>query len=303
MKDKTFDYYLQEALKELEKPCEEFNSVRCERLLTKCCRVLLEGSDNLDKFMKKNNDENVESNPINGSQDSFGEGNFSLRSSVVLEVEDVEESHGEAFKYPKRCRDFFGILLPFPVFSSLGSHECSPCGLPQTGRGLYGEKDKLSKAGNSRVQGSCGAKRRRVKNEKVSFVSVSNSSGVYSGTFLNSNSRAVLGVSSDTGSFRTAGRSSGGRSRELFSELLSQNREEGVREAVAVHSIYSAGSNGGFWTDGSFSPLGSRRLVSDNADKSITLGRFHSNPPEGGGIGEVSRSQNGQGGLPWVMEE
>jgi len=156
MKDKTFDYYLQEALKELEKPCEEFNSARCEWLLTRCCGVLLEGSDNLDKFMKKNNDENVESNPINGSQDSFGERDFPFCSSVVLEVEDVEKSHGEALKYPKCCRDCFGILLPFPVFSSLGSHECSPCGLPQTGRGLYGEKDKLSKAGNSRVQGCSG---------------------------------------------------------------------------------------------------------------------------------------------------
>lgn len=38
----SFDYYLQEALKELEKPCEEFDPEKCDGLLTRCCRVLLE---------------------------------------------------------------------------------------------------------------------------------------------------------------------------------------------------------------------------------------------------------------------
>lgn len=41
-KGKTFDYYLQEALKELEKPCEEFDSEKCDRFLTRCCQVVID---------------------------------------------------------------------------------------------------------------------------------------------------------------------------------------------------------------------------------------------------------------------
>lgn len=286
---KPFRAYLEEALKELEKPCEEFDSEKCERLLTKCCRVLLEGSDNLSKLVKKNNDKNVEGNPIKRSQDSLRERNLPFSSPIVLEVEDVEELYGKTFKRSQCRRDYSGILLSFPVLSSLGSHNCSPCGLPEAGRGLYRETDELGEAGNSGVQGGCGAERGSVRDEKVSYISVSGSSGIRSGTFLNSNSWAVLGISSDTGTFRAVGGSSSGRSRELFSGLLSQNRKEGISETVAVHSfvsgsalsIGSAGSNGGFWADGSSSSLGSRGLVSNKADKSITTGRFHSNPPKG----------------------
>jgi len=41
MKGKPFDYYLQEALKELDKPCEEFDEQKCERLLEHYCSALI----------------------------------------------------------------------------------------------------------------------------------------------------------------------------------------------------------------------------------------------------------------------
>ena len=177
MKDKTFDYYLQEALKELEKPCGEFNSARCEWLLTRCCGVLLEG--------------------VNEDSNSDGKN------------EESKRTNEERQRVEKNLRSFF---------------------------------------------------------------------------------RPIYSHNNQTGLWRIS-------------------RNVNVNETAPFHSfvgcsavgISSAGSNGGFWADGSLSPLGSRRLVSGNADKSISLGRFHSNPPEGEGIGEVSCSQSGQGGLPWVI--
>ncbi|MEO2083735.1 MAG: hypothetical protein ABGX12_06910 [Desulfurobacteriaceae bacterium] len=44
MKDKTFDCYLQEALKELEKPCEEFDSKKCEELIARAVRVVIDNT-------------------------------------------------------------------------------------------------------------------------------------------------------------------------------------------------------------------------------------------------------------------
>jgi len=44
MKDKTFEHYLQEALKELAKPCEEFNFQKCERLLGCACKVVIDNT-------------------------------------------------------------------------------------------------------------------------------------------------------------------------------------------------------------------------------------------------------------------
>ena len=41
-KSNAFERYLQEALRELEKPCEEFDAARCERLLTRCCKVVID---------------------------------------------------------------------------------------------------------------------------------------------------------------------------------------------------------------------------------------------------------------------
>ena len=160
-KGKTFDYYLQEALKELEKPCEEFNATRCEKLLTKCCRVLLESVN--------------ENSNCNG-------------------------------------------------------------------------KDKKGKRTNEECQ--------RVEKKLRSFL------------------RPIYSRNNQTGLWRIS-------------------RNVNVNETVAIHSfvgcpafsIGSAGSNGSFRTDGGSSPLDSRRLVPDKADKSITLGRFHSNPPKGVGIG------------------
>jgi len=163
-KGKTFDYYLQEALKELEKPCEEFNATRCEKLLTKCCRVLLESVN--------------ENSNCNG-------------------------------------------------------------------------KDKKGKRTNEECQ--------RVEKKLRSFL------------------RPIYSRNNQTGLWRIS-------------------RNVNVNETVAIHSfvgcpafsIGSAGSNGSFRTDGGSSPLDSRRLVPDKADKSITLGRFHSNPPKG----ELNKEQD-----------
>jgi len=44
MNNRTFDYYLQEALKELAKPCEEFNAQKCERLLGRVCKVVIDNT-------------------------------------------------------------------------------------------------------------------------------------------------------------------------------------------------------------------------------------------------------------------
>jgi len=44
MKGKPFDYYLQEALGELAKPCEEFNAQKCEKLLKRACRVVIDNT-------------------------------------------------------------------------------------------------------------------------------------------------------------------------------------------------------------------------------------------------------------------
>jgi len=213
-KGKTFDYYLQEALKELEKPCEEFNSERCERLLTKCCRVLLEGVNENAEGYGKNKDGNGNSN------DSLSEN----VAETKLEVKDVF-------------------------------------------------KERNSENG---FQVSC-----------------SSSSGIRSGTFLNSNSRAVLGISSDTGSFGSVRRSSGRRSGELFSGFLSQDREEVIGEKSIVLSSTSHnrscsfagnglnGSCNGVFTACSsvFSPC--RLTTSRGRDADSSYGRFHSNPPKG----------------------
>lgn len=53
-KGKTFDYYLQEALKELEKPCEEFDAAKCERLLQNCVNALLQGEYSLREDINGN---------------------------------------------------------------------------------------------------------------------------------------------------------------------------------------------------------------------------------------------------------
>jgi uncharacterized protein YfbU (UPF0304 family) len=37
----TFDHYLQEALRELDKPCEEFDEQKCQRLLERYCSALV----------------------------------------------------------------------------------------------------------------------------------------------------------------------------------------------------------------------------------------------------------------------
>ena len=41
MKGKPFDHYLQEALRELDKPCEEFDEQKCQRLLERYCSALV----------------------------------------------------------------------------------------------------------------------------------------------------------------------------------------------------------------------------------------------------------------------
>ena len=80
----TFDRYLQEALKELEKPCEEFSAQRCERLLNKSINLLMaeEFRKNANGFKK----ECVEENPFKEAE------NFS-ESRATIGVNNAEGYH------------------------------------------------------------------------------------------------------------------------------------------------------------------------------------------------------------------
>ena len=217
-KGKTFDYYLQEALKELEKPCEEFDAARCERLLQNCVNALLQGEYSLredingntvkeefqstgkvaqypksqlivftEKFQSpggyshgktiaflSSTSHNRSCSSVRNGFDGSCNGVFTACSSVFSPCrlttsrgrnadspygrfhshseEGVSESN---LKNPLPDRSHSGVLLSLPVLSSLGSHNCSPCRLPEAGRGLHGKTDELGEAGNSRLQGGC----------------------------------------------------------------------------------------------------------------------------------------------------
>jgi len=174
MKDKTFDYYLQEALKELEKPCEEFNSARCEWLLQNCVYALLQGEYGLRK------DENSK--------------------AVKKEFQSVSK----VAQYPKRQFIVFAEELQFP------------------GGYCHGKTTVLLSSPSHNRSCSCG------------------------GNGLNGSCNGLL---------------------------------------TACSSV--------------FSPR--RPSLSAGRDADSSYGRLHSNPPKGGGIGEVSRLQSGQGGLLWVI--
>ena len=75
-KSKAFERYLQEALKELEKPCEEFNAAKCERLLTKCCKVVINNQT----------DESVEVSPTEDPARALAEALSKLTPGVKTTV-------------------------------------------------------------------------------------------------------------------------------------------------------------------------------------------------------------------------